>query len=168
MTRLSFLDQGITQVAIVVPDLDSAVENYHRVFGIEPWHFYTYKRPLVTEMHYMGEPADYAMRIALANTGPSRIELIEPLSGDSIYADFVREHGYGPHHYGLYVQDMHAALEEAGEAGFHVIMDGSGFGPDGDGHYAYLDTESELGAILELIERPARRHPPEKIYPPQA
>jgi methylmalonyl-CoA/ethylmalonyl-CoA epimerase len=47
-----------------------------------------------------------------------------------------------------------------------MIMDGAGFGLDGDGHYAYLDTEAMLGVTLELIQRPMRRRPPEKIYPP--
>jgi hypothetical protein len=42
------------------------------------------------------------------------------------------------------------------------------FGPDGDGHYAYLDTEKGLGTTLELIQRPNRRAPPEKICPPPA
>jgi methylmalonyl-CoA/ethylmalonyl-CoA epimerase len=164
---LPFLNDGITQAAILVPDLEKAVENYHHFFGIGPWHFYTYARPLVSHMTYHGKPADYSMRIALSWFGPTRIELIEPGSGESIYADFVREHGYGPHHYGLVVDDMQAALKQAEAAGFRVIMDGSGFGPDGDGHYAYLDTEEKLGIILELIERPKRRYPPEKIYPPE-
>ena len=53
----------------------------------------------------------------------------------------------------------------AEEAGYKVTQDGSGFGPDGDGHYAYLDTEADFGVTFELIERPARRHPPEKTYP---
>ena len=48
-----------------------------------------------------GRPAEYRMRIALANVGPLRIELIEPLEGDTVYAEFVREHGYGVHHLGL-------------------------------------------------------------------
>jgi hypothetical protein len=38
--------------------------------------FYTYKKPLVKEMHYHGRQADYAMRVALSNFGPMRIELI--------------------------------------------------------------------------------------------
>jgi hypothetical protein len=63
---------------------------------------------------------------------------------------------------------MESAQEEAKKAGFEIIQEGSGFGPDGDGHYAYLSTEGKFGAIFELIERPKRRHPPEKIYPPEA
>jgi hypothetical protein len=48
-----------------------------------------------------------------------------------------------------------------------MTMDGSGFGLDGDGHYAYLDTEERIGTTIELIERPKGRQAPEKIYPPE-
>jgi len=47
-----------------------------------------------------------------------------------------------------------------------MIQDGSGFGKEDDGHYAYLDTEDIIGVTLEFIERPKERVQPEKIYPP--
>ena len=168
MPVLPFLKNGIAQVAMLVKDLDETVEQYWKAFGIGPWHFYTYGRPLVKKMSYYGKPAEYKMRVALSYFGPMRVELIEAQEGDTVYADFIKEHGYGLHHLGLLVEDMEAALAQAEAAGFKMIMDGSGFGPDGDGHYAYLDTEERLGAVLELIERPKRRFPPEKIYPPEA
>lgn len=164
---LPFLQNGVAQIAIIVEDIDAAVEHYWHTFGIGPWHFYTYQRPLVQAMTYQGQPADYAVRIALTYAGPTRLELIEVVQGDSVYVDFIREHGYGIQHLGVLVEDMAAALAQAREAGFTVTMDGAGFGPDGDGHYAYLDTDEQLGFTLELIQRPKRRHPPEKIYPPE-
>jgi methylmalonyl-CoA/ethylmalonyl-CoA epimerase len=165
---LPFMQDGIAQVAIVVPDLERAVERYWHLFGIGPWRFYTYGKPLVKRMSYHGQQSEYRMRIALSYLGPLRIELIEPLDGDTVYADFVREHGYGVHHFGLLVADMGEALREAEVAGLEMIQDGSGFGLEGDGHYAYLDTEDEIGVMLELIERPRDRVVPEKVYPPQA
>jgi len=165
--RLPFLDKGIAQTAIVVEDLERTVARYWEVFGVGPWQFYTYEKPLVQEMSYQGEPADYAMRIALSYFGPSRVELIEVKRGDSVYADHVREHGYGVQHLGLLVDDMQAAIALAEEAGYPVIQDGSGFGLDGDGHYAYLDTAADFGVVFELIERPKGRLTPEKIYPPE-
>jgi catechol 2,3-dioxygenase-like lactoylglutathione lyase family enzyme len=164
--KLSFLKNGISQVAIVVPDLDRAVENYYHRFGIGPWVFYTYEKPLVSKMTYHGEAANYSVRIALSRIGHTHIELVEQLGGDSIYADHIEAHGYGPHHYGLLVDDMEAAVAEAEAAGLKVTMDGAGFGRDGDGHYAYLGTEDEFGAVFELIEFPKGRVPPEKVYPP--
>ena len=163
---LPFLQNGIAQVAILVEDLDQAVENYWTLFGIGPWHFYTYGKPLVRQMTYRGQPADYQMRSALSQIGPLRIELIEAKRGESIYADFIKEHGYGVHHFGILVEDMNDALTQAHYAGCNMIQDGSGFGLDGDGHYAYLETEKSLGVTLELIQRPKARVRPEKIYPP--
>jgi methylmalonyl-CoA/ethylmalonyl-CoA epimerase len=160
------LQKGIAQIAILVKDLEATVENYQKVFGIGPWDFYTYAKPFVREMSYHGHPADYKIRIALSQLGPIRIELIEVQEGDSIYADYIREHGFGVHHLGVLVEDMPEALNQAGSVGLRMIQDGSGFGADGDGHYAYLDTEQQFGVTFELIERPRVRMPPEKIYPP--
>jgi methylmalonyl-CoA/ethylmalonyl-CoA epimerase len=161
----SILKNGVAQIGMLVKDLDETVEKYWKVFGIGPWHFYTYQKPMVKEMTYYGKPANYSMRLALSYFGPMRIELIEPGEGESIYADFVLEHGYGLHHLGLLTDNMEESLAEAESAGFKMIMDGAGFGLGGDGHYAYLDTEKEIGITLELIERPKGRLIPEKIYP---
>ena len=166
--ELPFLKNGIGQIAIIVEDLDRAVENYWRLLGVGPWQIYTYGKPLVKKTTYHGHEADYRMRIALAMVGPLLIELIQPLEGDSVYADFVRERGYGFHHVGILVDDMQAALAQAVAAGLSVIQDGQGYGLDGDGHYAYLDTEEEIGVTLELISMPKRRVAPESIYPPPA
>ena len=162
---LPFLQNGIAQVALVVPNLEEAVENYHRLFGIGDWHFYTYGKPLVKRMTYQGQPNEYKMRVALAYLGPMRIELIEMVEGDTVYAEFVKEHGYGVHHFGVLVEDMGEAIAEAEAANIMMTQDGSGFGHDGDGHYAYLDTEDKIGVTIELIERPKGRMPPEKVYP---
>lgn len=162
---LPFLQNGIAQVAIIVPDLDKAMKQYWEGFGIGPWHVYTYEKPLLKKMTYHGEPADYSMRLGLSYCGPMRIELIEVGRGDTVYADFVREHGYGVHHFGLLVEDMQTAIAQAEAAGVAMTQDGQGFGLDGDGHFAYLDTETALGITLELIERPKGRITPERIYP---
>lgn len=165
MKPLPFMQNGVAQIAFLVEDLDKTVENYHRLFGIAPWHFYTYEKPILSHMTRNGEPADYAMRVALSYFGSSRIELIEQKRGDTVYQEFIDSHGFGIHHLGVLVDDMEEALTLAREAGLKVTMDGAGFGLDGDGHYAYLDTEKLLGTTLELICRPKGRRVPEKIYP---
>ncbi|MCX7847571.1 MAG: VOC family protein [bacterium] len=157
---------NIAQIAIIVPDLDAAVRNYWERFGVGPWHIYTYGKPLVKRMTRNGKPTEYRMRVALANVGAMRIELIQPLEGDTVYAEFVKKHGYGVHHIGVLTNDMQRALEQARACGLVMTQDGAGFGPDDDGHYAYLDTENLIGTTLELIERPKRRNPPERIFPP--
>ena len=157
--------KGVAQIALIVRDLDEAVKTYWHTFGIGPWHFYTYGKPLVKRMTRNGEPCEYRMRLALSYIGDMRIELIQPLEGDTVYQEFVERHGYGVHHLGVLTDDMSESIAEAAEAGFAMIQDGAGFGPDDDGHYAYLNTEDAIGTTIELIERPKRRSKPEKIYP---
>jgi hypothetical protein len=163
--KLPFLKDGIAQIAFVVKDLDETVKNFYEWFGIGPWNFYTYRKPFVPSMTRNGEPAEYAMRLALSTVGELRIELIEQKEGDTVYQEFIDKHGYGIHHLGIAVDDIDEALGQAKEAGIAMTMDGSGFGLDGDGQYAYLDTEQLVGTTLELISRPKRRQDPEKIYP---
>lgn len=162
---LPFLKNGVGQVSQVVEDVERTVARYWQLFGVGPWEFYTYQKPLLARQSYRGRPSDYSMRLALCWMGPTRYELIQPLRGPSVYEDFIRAHGYGVQHLGIVVTDMPAALEQARAAGIQMVMDGGGFGLDGDGWYAYLDTEELLGVTLELIQRPRRRHPPEKVYP---
>ena len=164
--KVPFLENGIWQISLLVEDLDKAVETYWKLLGVGPWRIYTYGKPFVKRMTYRDKPGKYKMRLAFARIGPLQIELVEPLEGDSIYAEFVREHGYGLHHFAVVVEDIESAVAQAEAAGLMVAMDGAGFGLDGDGAYAYLDTEDRIGTTLELIELPKRRAQPEKIYPP--
>lgn len=163
---LPFLKDGFAQTAFVVRDLDRTVEDYWRTFGVGPWHFYTYGPELLSHQSYRGRPSRFSIRIALTWFGPSRVELIEVLDGESVYADFIAEHGYGVQHLGVLVDDMGDAIAQARAAGIEMIGDGGGFGADGDGHFAYLDTQERFGVTLELIQRPKGRLTPEKIYPP--
>jgi methylmalonyl-CoA/ethylmalonyl-CoA epimerase len=164
---LPFLKDGVAQIAMVVRDLEEIVEQYYQLFGIGNWQFYTYQKPLLKKMSYHGQSVEHSFRIALSYFGPMRIEVIEIKEGDSIYRDFIEKHGYGVQHLGFLVEDMQAALAQARAAGLEMIQDGSGFGLDGDGHYAYLNTEDSLGVTIELIQRPKRRHQPEKILYPE-
>jgi hypothetical protein len=155
----------IAQICLVVPDIEEATRNFQERFGVGPWHFYTYGKPLVKRMTRHGKPIEYKMKVALSNIGSMRIELIQPMEGDTVYRDFVEKHGYGIHHLGILTENMQDSIRMAEEAGIAMTMDGAGFGPDDDGHYAYLDTEDLVYTTFELIERPKRRNPPERIYP---
>ena len=165
MLQASFLNRSVGQIGFVVEDLENMVRNYYDRFGIGSWYFYTYAPPLLKFQKYYGKSVYFKFRLALSNLGNTRIELIQNMEGQTIYSDFIKEHGYGVQHLGIYVDDMQEALKEAVAAGYSVIMEGGGFGLDGDGHFAYLDTEKTCGTTFELIQRPKRRHEPEMIYP---
>ena len=151
------------QVGFLVEDLEACIRSYIERFGVSGWQIYTYGPAILNRMIYRGKNTSYSSRIGLNYIGSTRIELIQPMEGQTIFTEFVEKHGYGQHHLGIYVDDIEAAKAEAAAAGIEVIMEGGGHGLDGDGFYAYLDTEDTLGTTYELIERPARRRTPEMV-----
>lgn len=165
MIEPRFRLRAINQVCLVVQDLERTMEAYWCHMGIGPWRVYTYGPPMVKDPTYRGEPEPYHMRIALAQVGDMVVELIQHLDGRTIYRDFTDRAGEGLHHIGIFVENLSEAVEQMRQAGFRVIQSGCGYGVHGDGGFAYLDTEEELGTVWELIEVPSERFPPERIYP---
>lgn len=155
----------VGQVAVVVRDLQKSLEQYWTGLGIGPWRVFTFAPPQVKELTLRGQPADFAFRAAFASVGDIIWELIEPVRGESLYTEFLREHGEGLHHVGVYVPSLDEALVTASEAGYAVIQSGRGYGRDGDGGFAYLGTEDVISTIVEVIEVPRERLPPDFIYP---
>ena len=94
------------------------------------------------------------------------LDLIQPLSGDSVYVEHLERKEPGLHHLAVFVLSFDDAVKEATDRGYTVLQSGRGYGKLGDGGYAYLDTEETLGFILELIEIPRERVPPEARYLP--
>ena len=151
------------QVGFLVEDLEACIHSYNERFGVKGWQIYTYGPPILNRMIYRGKNINYSSRIGLNYIGVTRIELIQPTEGYTLFNEFIEKHGYGQHHLGIYVDNIRTAIAEAEAAGFKVLMEGGGHGLDGDGFFAYLDTEETLGTTYELIERPARRREPEMV-----
>jgi methylmalonyl-CoA/ethylmalonyl-CoA epimerase len=152
----------ITQVALLVPDLATAVANWSVVLGHSDWLVYTYGPATVPQLTYRGEPARFSVRLALAGADP-QVELIEPIDGPSIYHEWMDQHGFGPHHVGFHVPRAEPVIEQLAAEGWSPVQAGSGYGLDGDGAFAYYDTVDALGLYAEVIEAPARRRPSEGL-----
>jgi len=161
-----FLQNGITQVGWVVENIDEAVNKFYDYTGIGPWHFYMYGPELLHVMKRNGVDTKYNMATAVTNAGPLRLEFIQPLSGSMVYDEYIDKYGYGGvQHFGIAVENIKKSLEIVRNAGISITMEGGGYGVDGDGYFAYLDTVDLFGIVIELMERPRRRHIPYKIYP---
>ncbi len=160
-----FLGPDIKQCAIVVADLDEAVRRFHAKLGIGPWTAYRLEAPILKGMRYGGEDVEFSLRHALAWQGEMQFELVQPLTGPSIFAEHLETHGEGLHHVGKYVPDHPAAVAEALAAGFIELQSARGFGAEGDGAFAYFKHPS-VPLIVELISAPRVRIEPEFVYPP--
>ena len=114
-------------------------------------------------MTFRGEQRGYTM--TLAQLGDAMYELIQPIEGPSSYEELLNGRGEGLNHLGYFVDDIDAAIREMEEKGFPLIQSGRGMGVDGDGGYAYFETENALGHIIEAIELPGSLPDPERTYP---
>jgi methylmalonyl-CoA/ethylmalonyl-CoA epimerase len=152
------------QIGIVVTDIEEAMRRWGKVFACGPWSVYTYGPAFLRDPTFRGEEGRFEMRLALAGSGP-QIELIQPLQGPSLYHEWLDAHGEGLHHIGMRVPDLQEGIRDMAERGYPVLQSGRGYGLDGDGGFAYLDTADDIGVILELIEVPARRREPEAVVP---
>jgi catechol 2,3-dioxygenase-like lactoylglutathione lyase family enzyme len=157
--------KSVDQVAVVVRDLDEAMRRYSDRLGIAPWRVYTFSPDWIRNMTFRGRDQPYSMRLALAQVGGMMYELIEPLDGPNSYQEFLDAHGEGLHHLGYFVDDLDAAIGEMEAKGFAVLQSGRAYGVDGDGGYAYFETDAALGCIVEAIELPRALPEPERIYP---
>lgn len=85
------------------------------------------------------------------------------MTGPSIHADWLEEHGEGFHHVGYVVRSLEQTTAEMEAAGHPVIARIHSFGADGDGAAAYYDTADTLGFLVEAVEPPVQMPPADFI-----
>mgnify|MGYP005842815487 FL=1 len=138
----------VTQIAIVVRDIERAVERYCAILGLD--------RPdiIITDAYdqarttYRGEPTPARAKLAFFQLGQVALELIEPVGGPSTGQEALEQKGEGVHHIALVVPDTDAATRSLGAHGINIVQQGYYTG----GRYTYLDSQADLGVVLELLE----------------
>ena len=88
----------VSQVAIVVNDIDKAMKFYWEELGVGPWKIWEYGYPLTRDMTYRGKPVNHRFEGAETMLGGMGFELVMPLEGETIYKDFLDKKGEGLHH----------------------------------------------------------------------
>jgi hypothetical protein len=88
--------------------------------------------------------------MAFTELGPVELELIQPVSGQSIWADFLEQHGGGIHHIRFNVTDMEPVVEYLAGQGIQVAQMGSGLRPGTQ--WANFDTEGTIGFTIEVMK----------------
>ena len=131
----------IIQIAWVVDDIAATEKLLGEQFGVGSW-------TRIPDVHFgpdsctvHGEPADFTAHISLAyaagGTSDLQLELIQPVSGTSIYTEFLAASSPGLHHVCFEVDDIDVACATAEAAGLAVVQRGSMM--DGAMDFAYVD-----------------------------
>jgi methylmalonyl-CoA/ethylmalonyl-CoA epimerase len=165
------LDYQITQISVVVSDLDARMKAYHEAFGWGPWKVFESDGEVVMhDCEIDGQPVDYFnIRWAETQVGDLNFELIQPQGGDNPWQRMLDEHGEGIGSIAVMFktrEESEKVIEEFRQMG----IERTAVGRIGDHiEWYYLDTqpgfkciiESGSGHALDFME-------PAYVYPPQA
>lgn len=144
----------VVQIGIVVEDVNKSIDYYTSTFGWGPFSVHDIEMKGAT---YRGKKCDCKLRIAFYRPGSVEIELIQPLEGDTLYNEFLREKGEGLQHLRFDVDDLQGTLAELAKDGIQPVFHHSF--PEAGISFAYLDTDRVGGVMFELLES---KPPPKK------
>jgi methylmalonyl-CoA/ethylmalonyl-CoA epimerase len=138
----------ITQVAIVVKDVDKARLAWAQLLGVNP------PETSIAASHesrptlYKGKSTDAKAKLAFFSMDNIQIELIQPLGGNSTWQEYLDSHGEGIHHIAFAVKDINGVEKKFDVQHMPTVQRGGWNG----GAYSYIDASKNLGCILELLE----------------
>ena len=135
MSDLKRLDH----VAVLVPDLDQALDFWQDQLGLTLDHVET-----VSSM---------AVKIAFLPIGESEIELVQPTTDDSGLAKYLSKRGPGLHHICIETDDIKDKLAELKEKSVRLIDEEPVLMDDGR-QLAFIHPKSTGGVLVELYELP--------------
>ncbi|BBY83626.1 VOC family protein [Mycolicibacterium pulveris] len=148
------LAQTPVQIAWVTRDLDATEAALTTLLGAKKW----IRMP---EVHFgpdtctlRGAPADFVAAISLSYAGDTQLELIAPVSGASIYTEFLDRAGPGLHHICVAApspEDFDAALQAAERNATPVVQQGV---MPGGMRFAYVSAADAGVPYLEIAYLP--------------
>lgn len=130
----------INHVALVVDDLDAALEFWRDALGLE--------------LAHVEEVPEQQAVVAFLPVGESNVELVQPTTDSSGVARFLAKHGPGLHHLCVEVADLAQTLARLKARHIRLIDETPRLSPDGK-KLAFIHPESTHGVLLELYELPA-------------
>ncbi len=139
-------DRSIFQNAWVVPDVEAAAMRWVREMGVGPFFVIEYPGTF-RSLTYRGEPAELKMTVALAQAGPTQIELIQPHVESCVYHDSVPVGQSGFHHVCVWTHDMVADTAYFEGLGYDLVCHGQ----TSRSEFGYFDTRPLMGCMLEVV-----------------
>jgi hypothetical protein len=149
-TLNSSLGSKLGQIAWVVKDIKATEKYFREVIGVPEFVKMENLRANELEGTYYGKPGDYTFHLYLAFSGETMIELIQPVSGKSMYQDYLDTHQEGGVQHIAYViseDDLEKAISEMTKKGIQLMMRLN----LPVAKVAYFDTYKEIGVATEII-----------------
>jgi len=145
-TGLDLSREKMVQCSLIVKDRDKVAKRFSRIFGI-PWKLYELKLRKTTLNGKEMTHANCCLKLAVGNFGGRSLKLIQPVSGQSAYAEFLENDGGGFYTIGLGTVLNHKDIVSALlRAGINLEMQGSVDGAE----FSIMDTAEDLGCRIEF------------------
>jgi methylmalonyl-CoA/ethylmalonyl-CoA epimerase len=125
----------LDHVGVAVPDLDTAIALYERVFGMRCVHQETNE--------------EQGVREAMLTPGP--LQLLAPLRPDSPIGRFLDRHGPGLQQVAYTVDDLDATCARLREQGVRLLYDTPKRGTAGS-RINFVHPKDAGGVLVELVE----------------
>lgn len=138
----------ITQVGIIVKDIEARARAWADIFGLPMPEIRQTDTLDIARTEYAGMPSTAQAKLAFFHLGQVDVELIEPIGQPSTWKDQLNAHGDSLHHIAFQINGMQDKLAYLDSKGISMIQRGEYRG----GRYAYVDASIQLGTILELLE----------------
>lgn len=136
------------EVSIVVKDLEASVEQFRCLFGMTP---YLIRDEKIRDFQLHGKKVPQArIKFAFFRAGPIRLELLQPVEGESVWMEFLREKGTGVHSIVCRVSDLNDELAQLEKRGIRVSQRIEV--PRANLKIALLETEDVAGVSFELAQ----------------
>ncbi len=143
------LAPAFCQIAWVVKDITAAEKFFIESMGIPRFLHLEGLAAKDTEGTYRGKPGDWVFNLYIANAGDTQIELIQHVSGASMFEEFIRQHGDAVQHVAYWLDDSEydAAAEHLESSGYPLIQ--SLKLPIA--RVGYFDTRPAIGVVTEIV-----------------
>jgi hypothetical protein len=147
-------DQTPVQIARVTRDFDATEKALTSLLGANKW----IRMPGVhfgpDACTFRGRPADFVADISLSYAGDMQLELIAPVTGESIFTEFLDCAGAGLHHVCVEAEStdaFDAALRDPERSGAPVVQQGV---MPGGMRFAYVSAERASVPYIEIAHIP--------------
>ncbi len=103
-----------------------------------------------TDGIYYGEPGNYVFHLYMAYSGDTLIEIIQPVSGQSIFQDYLDKHPEGGVQHIAYIvsdAEFDKSISELTKKGYKVIQSLN----LPVANVAFFDTVEKVGVVTEII-----------------
>ena len=143
----------INHVAMAVKDWEKTARGYASLMGLKTWRKMEIPSAIMEKAEYYGKPCEFVWISAFAKLGDTLIELCQPVSGQTVFADFVNEFGDGMQHVGdLSHPDPLELVRRYTSQGVKVA---NYCKIAGIAELFFLDTREQLGGMfLEVVAPP--------------